>query len=750
MTHYAQRIVTFLGAALFSIVALSAGSPFDRDLIVSPSEEAIAHYVSSCSTVTTPGLRVCQEQPLDFNNDGDTDMIVGIGISSPARNKFYAGRGNGLFSSAVFFGPQTSTSGLKLADLDGDGDLDMVESTRGGVNNIYVNDGSNIGSFDTAQAIDARTERSSSVAVGDVDNDGLLDIVIGNEGSGGLQSNLVYLNTTTTPDTITFDAAIELDAPGSESWTRRLVLLDAEGDGDLDVVATSASGQADGLGTGNVLYINRTVDGGPGLFDAAIALAATAVDDTDEANAVAAGDIDNDGDPDLVFSVWKGPDRYYINNSTGAGPDFETTGTFGPSDAGSLSSQSSNVRLGDLDNDNDLDAAITTFQGDNRIHLNLHDSGGGPGFAAALTIVDPDGLAVDESRGIDMADLNGDGSLDLLILNRDQLDLRYLNNDTCAGGGNACNPFDNDGPEILSQLATVFIDEDLPFDLLTELDQLEVQDTDNVFPADFGVVLSTPVGNDEYTCPPNSNGDPFTCEGSVITPNPGYSGPLTVDMKVNDGENTSASFVFNIDVNSLEDAPEFTSVPVTTASESLAYTYNITAEDGDGDAITIDANPDPVPAWLVLTDNLDGTATLAGTPGPADVGDHNITLRVRDPDGDFGTQVFTITVEAGAPMFTSVPLTAAAEGELYSYVIAASDPDAGDTLTITSATPLPGLWLTLTDNGDGTALLEGTPTGLDVGPNDIELLVEDQGGLSDTQVFTITVTAAGEGPTITL
>ena len=82
-------------------------------------------------------------------------------------------------------------------------------------------------------------------------------------------------------------------------------------------------------------------------------LNADAADNTDVANAIAAGDIDGDGDPDLVFSTWssmrraagEATNRYYINNSTAGSINFETTGTFGTAD------NHTNVRLADFDND---------------------------------------------------------------------------------------------------------------------------------------------------------------------------------------------------------------------------------------------------------------------------------------------------------------------------------------------------------------------------------------------------------------
>jgi len=112
-----------------------------------------------------------------------------------------------------------------------------------------------------------------------------------------------------------------------------------------------------------------------------------------------------------------------------------------------------------------------------------------------------------------------------------------------------------------------------------------------------------------------------------------------------------------------------------------------------------------------------------------------------DSGGLTDTQAFTVTVANvnDAPAFTSTPVTTATEDMLYTYVVTTTDPDLihGDALTIT-APMLPG-WLTLTDHGDETATLSGTPTNADVGDHAVELLVTDSGGFTDTQAFTIAV-----------
>jgi hypothetical protein len=266
-------------------------------------------------------------------------------------------------------------------------------------------------------------------------------------------------------------------------------------------------------------------------------------------------------------------------------------------------------------------------------------------------------------------------------------------------------------------------------DLTILIDDLDVTDPDNLFPADFTLTVQA--------------GANYTLVGNTVTPAVGFAGELSVPVVVNDGTDDSDAFAVTVKVGN--SAPAFTSTPVTDATQAVAYSYTVTATDTDtSDALAITATA--LPAWLTLTDNGDRTATLAGTPGAGDVGDHAISLTVSDGTA-MDVQDFTIAVAAApvgntAPVLTSTAVTDAAEGTTYTYDVTASDAD-GDALAIT-ATVLPA-WLTLNDNGDGTAALTGTPAAGDVGDHDVSLEVSD-GEDAATQDFTIAVEAAAPPP----
>lgn len=228
----------------------------------------------------------------DMDGDGDLDVIT----AGPGPDRFTELRRNdgaGRFAAPVpgSFGrcgspgagwvAALSGHDLAAADVDGDGDKDVVTAAvceREGLPSPYLHVGFNEGNGDmpSSQAVGLLARRADSVAglaVGDVDEDGELDALVGHADEAGL--TLVGLRTL---DHVTVPVP---DVPGE------LELADVDGDGHLDVVATAA-----GRGRATILYGD-----GSGAFPRSrtVRTGGTVVDD------VTAGRIDGDGSTDLVF-----------------------------------------------------------------------------------------------------------------------------------------------------------------------------------------------------------------------------------------------------------------------------------------------------------------------------------------------------------------------------------------------------------------------------------------------------------------
>ena len=108
----------------------------------------------------------------------------------------------------------------------------------------------------------------------------------------------------------------------------------------------------------------------------------------------------------------------------------------------------------------------------------------------------------------------------------------------------------------------------------------------------------------------DNNDGTATLSGTPLNADVGSS---NVVLNVADAQGDNVNQNFTITVANTNDAPAFSSTPITAAIQDIEYTYDISTSDVDaGDSRTITATV--LPAWLSLTDNGNGTATLSGTP----------------------------------------------------------------------------------------------------------------------------------------
>lgn len=280
---------------------------------------------------------------------------------------------------------------VKLADLDGDNDLDAWV-TEAGASRIWLNDGTGV--FSEGQRV-ASGAYGADVAFGDLNGDLLPDAVVGNNGA-----NLVFLNT---------GGAVFQDTQqrlGGDD-TVAVLMEDYDSDGDLDAWIANAS-------TDNQLWINQgngsLVQGpdnpGMGLFEKSEAGLGDGL-----ATQALSSDLNGDGKPDVLLTNADSPSGVWINPNDG---QFEQFKIF-------VNDRLQLAEVADLDGDGDLDLVAISGSDPVRVWLNDHGEfvshGGsiGAGAATAVALGNIDGnsgidIAVADSYGVRIFLNNGDAT----------------------------------------------------------------------------------------------------------------------------------------------------------------------------------------------------------------------------------------------------------------------------------------------------------------------------------------------------
>lgn len=142
----------------------------------------------------------------------------------------------------------------------------------------------------------------------------------------------------------------------------------------------------------------------------------------------------------------------------------------------------------------------------------------------------------------------------------------------------------------------------------------------------------------------------------------------------------------------------------------------------------------PLPDGLTLTDNLDGTATIAGTPVAGTGGSYTLTINAFNGVGSPATQEFTLTVQE-QPAIVSPDFADFYIGQSTSFTVSTMGLPVG---TLTTSGSLPS-GLTFTDNEDGTATISGTPASSTEGSYTITVTADNDVGSNATQSLTIKV-----------
>jgi hypothetical protein len=327
----------------------------------------------------------------DFNGDGHADLVVTEGNTVSV----LLAKRDGTFQAPQSYTlSQYGANSVAVGDFNGDGHLDLVVAGYGedlkGTLSVLLGNGD--GTFQAAQSFATRFH-FFSVAVGDFNGDGSSDLAFVDEAGGTLSILLGKRDGT-------FQ---EPDSYRAGSGPSSVAVGDFDGDGHLDLAVTNARDGTVGiyLGKGDGTFQNAhssLVGGSP--------------------TSVAVGDFNRDGHLDLVVTgnadIGEGTVSILAGNGDGTFQAAQSYGGLGSFDVG--------VAVGDFNGDGKLDLAVfaavgSIFPGDQPGALSILIGNGdgtfqhGPSYAPGFRPV-----------SVAVGDLDGDGHLDLAVVNENYFD----------------------------------------------------------------------------------------------------------------------------------------------------------------------------------------------------------------------------------------------------------------------------------------------------------------------------------------